>query len=68
MWFLNHKGHRLFRHGREDYDAAARAAEACHSFQEDVDEECVTDESRSCYNCRFRRWTADSFQCQGHLE
>lgn len=65
MWIITEEGYRLFRHGREDYASAARAAEACSVFLEDVDEELVADEPRSCYNCRYRRWTADSFQCRG---
>jgi len=68
MWFCIEDRRKLFLHGREDYTAAARAAEACPVFREDVEEEWVTDEARSCYNCRLRRWTADSFQCQGHVE
>lgn len=66
MWFYNEHGRKLFLHGQEDYNAAARAAQDCPSFREDVEDEWVTDEERSCYNCRYRRWTADSFQCQGH--
>jgi hypothetical protein len=65
MWIVTEKGLRLFRHGREAYGAAAQAAQACPVFREDVEDEWVTDEARSCYNCRYRRWTADSFQCRG---
>jgi hypothetical protein len=32
-------------------------------FHPDVEEEQVADEDRSCYNCRYRRWTAASFVC-----
>jgi len=64
MWIKCNDGLRLFRHGRENFNAAAQAAGSCTSFRADVEEEWVTDESRSCYNCRYRRWTADSFVCQ----
>jgi hypothetical protein len=64
MWIVSEEGLRLFRYGREGYDAAIRAAQDCSTFQEDVEDEWVTDEARSFYNCRYRRWTADSFQCQ----
>ena len=68
MWFYIEEGRKLFLHGQEDYTAAAHAAEACPAFREDVEEEWVTDEKRSCYNCRLRRWTADSFQCKSSTE
>ena len=68
MWNLTEDGYRLFRHGLEDYKAAARAAQGCDAFREDVEDEWATDEARSCYNCRYRRWTADSFQCRGPME
>ena len=64
MWIVIEEGRKLFRHGREDYSAAALAAHNCPAFGEDAEEEWVTDELRSCYNCRFRRWTAESFFCQ----
>jgi hypothetical protein len=68
MWFRIEDGRKLFLHGQENYNAAALAAEACSVFKEDVEDEWVTDEARSCYNCHLRRWTAESFQCQGHVE
>lgn len=68
MWFLNEDGEKLFRCGREDFSSAVRAAAACAVFRPDEEDEWVTDEERSCYNCRFRRWTADSFLCRGPAE
>jgi hypothetical protein len=56
----NTQGRRL---GREDWAAAARWAEACAAFVPDVEEEQVADEPVSCYNCRYRRWTADAVTC-----
>ncbi len=64
MWIITEEGSRLFRSGREDFAAAARAALSCAVFRPDEEDEWVTDEECSCYNCRFRRWTADSFMCQ----
>jgi hypothetical protein len=52
-----------FPGGKEDWEGAARAAEDCQSFLPDVEEEKVADAARSCYNCRYRRWTAESFTC-----
>lgn len=36
---------------------------ACEHFIPDVDEEKVTKDTKSCLNCRYRRWTKDSFVC-----
>jgi hypothetical protein len=49
--------------GRESWAEAADIAEKCSSFVSDVEEEQIADEARSCYNCRYRRWTARSFFC-----
>jgi hypothetical protein len=49
--------------GRDDLEGAARIAAACGTFHPDEDDEQVADEPRSCYNCRYRRWTVASFSC-----
>ena len=37
---------------------------ACTDFQADNDtEECYSDGENACYNCLFRRWTAEGFLC-----
>jgi hypothetical protein len=36
---------------------------ACRAFAFDVDEELVSGGERSCLNCRYRRWTDNSFSC-----
>ncbi|MBQ4207462.1 MAG: hypothetical protein II621_04085 [Clostridia bacterium] len=53
----------VFLGGKEAYAAAAHMAEGCPLFREDCEEECVADDARSCYNCRYRRWTKESFVC-----
>jgi len=63
LWKLNPKGEREFLGGQEDWKVAAKAAENCPAFMEDVEEELVADLLRSCYNCRNRRWTNLSFVC-----
>lgn len=63
MWRTDDMGGREFLHGKDAWQAAARAAEECAAFAADVDEELVAEEERSCYNCRFRRWSATSFNC-----
>ncbi|AHF06324.1 hypothetical protein [Desulfitobacterium metallireducens] len=65
MWTLNSKGEKEFVGGKEDWEGAAKAAANCLVFKEDVEEELVADELRSCYNCRNRRWTSMSFVCYG---
>lgn len=62
MWD-NRDGKAVWRGGKSDYDSAAREAASCGAFRADCEEECVADEDVSCYNCRYRRWTRDSFMC-----
>ena len=55
----------LFRFGRGD---PVRAREAvCGNYRRD-DEEETEDDSVSCYNCRYRRWTQASFTCMRERE
>lgn len=64
MWFADAGEGKVFVGGRNDWTGAAEAAEACVSFRMDVEEELIADEEITCYNCRYRRWTVDSFTCQ----
>ena len=63
MWRTDARGGREFIPGKDNWEAAARAASDCAAFTADVDEELVAEEERSCYNCRYRRWSASSFTC-----
>jgi hypothetical protein len=45
-----------------DYQAV-QAAMACAHFTIDDEDELVSDEEISCLNCRYRRWTQESFSC-----
>ena len=36
---------------------------ACTAFAQDVEEEWVAQEPVSCYNCRYRRFTAAGILC-----
>ena len=65
MWRIDADGQRQFTGGHDDWGGAARLAARCSRFRPDVEEELVADEPRSCYNCRYRRWTASSFACTG---
>lgn len=63
MWRINLKGEKEFSGGKDNPAAAACEAVACNRFEPDDEDEMVADEPVSCYNCRFRRWTRESFVC-----
>ncbi|MBN2468161.1 MAG: hypothetical protein JXD19_08430 [Deltaproteobacteria bacterium] len=63
IWEENPPGKKRFKYGQESYLLAAEAARHCSSFIGDDDDETVSNAYRSCYNCRYRRWTSDSFEC-----
>ena len=63
MWGIFTDGSRQFLAGKSDWAEAASEAKVCNVFREDVEEELVANELRSCYNCRYRRWTTESFAC-----
>ena len=62
MWTFTDRG-KEWVGGQSDWTQAAAVAAACASFAFDCEEECVHEDERSCYNCRFRRWTRKSFVC-----
>lgn len=62
MWDVT-DGRKVWRGGKADFAKAAEAAERCAAFSADCEEECVADDDVSCYNCRYRRWTRESFVC-----
>jgi hypothetical protein len=64
MWFAIREEGKVFVGGKDHWTGAAKAAGSCPDFRADVEEEIVADEPVSCYNCRYRRWTAASFTCQ----
>ena len=63
FWIKNEAGQVQFKGGKNDWSEAAEIAGSCPHFLEDYEGEIVAEEARSCYNCRFRRWTAASFVC-----
>lgn len=66
IWLNDGNDAREFALGQDDWAAAARAALECARFAADVDEELIDDDDeQSCYNCRYRRWSAASFTCLG---
>lgn len=63
FWKINPKGQKEFSHGLEAFEAAEQASLSCTAFKVDDEDELIADQERSCYNCRYRRWTKDSFVC-----
>ena len=63
MWDFNAKGEKEFTGGKQDWSQAAKIAKDCSNFKIDVEDELVSDETVSCYNCRYRRWSSKSFTC-----
>ncbi|MBR4767017.1 MAG: molybdopterin biosynthesis protein MoeB [Clostridia bacterium] len=61
--WIEKNGKTVFAGGKNAFDDAARAAENCPFFSEDCEDELVCDDEVSCYNCRYRRWTAENFEC-----
>jgi hypothetical protein len=52
----------------EDCLAASKIAARCPGYAIDEDDEDYCDGARTCFNCRYRRWLADGFQCmKGNL-
>lgn len=46
-----------------DEKRARKAAQACPWFRLDDEDEQVSEEELTCLNCRYRRWTVESFEC-----
>lgn len=64
MFFQKNHTEWTFTYGKEAPQKAGEAADKCSFFQEDDEDEQVSDIFPSCYNCRYRRWTTDSFICK----
>lgn len=58
-----HRDKEDFLCGKNDEAGARAAARECTLFAEDCEEECVSVEPLSCLNCRYRRWTQESYFC-----
>lgn len=57
-------GRYVFSYGKDNSEKAEETAGNCPLFRIDCEDELVEDEDvRTCYNCIYRRWTADSFEC-----
>ncbi|WP_304345640.1 molybdopterin biosynthesis protein MoeB [Campylobacter showae] len=53
-----------FKFGKFDYEKAREIAQNCAKFKLDNDEEEMAYGGEiSCYDCAFRRWSAESFTC-----
>ena len=63
MWEKTERGTYLFSGGKENYTRAASLARECPHFSPDDEDEQISDEIISCYNCHYRRWMRESFEC-----
>lgn len=52
---------------REDSIAASEWATKCPAYSIDDDDEDYCEGARTCFNCRYRRWLADGFECMKGL-
>lgn len=66
--FIIRNGHWEYSGGKGDWQTAAGVAAGCQGFLEDDEDELAAEEPVSCYNCRYRRWTPDSFLCMGPVK
>ncbi|MEZ9199379.1 hypothetical protein AB4135_15030 [Shewanella sp. 10N.286.54.B9] len=62
-WFTYVDGVWRFKFGTDSYTAAREAATACQFFAEDDEDEQIDDHLQSCYNCLYRRWRLNCFDC-----
>ncbi len=51
----------------DDLIAASEIARRCAAYSIDDDDEDYCEGARTCFNCRYRRWLADGFQCVKNL-
>ena len=61
--WIKEKDKMIFAGGKDSFADASRIASECVDFTEDCEDELFCDDEISCYNCRYRRWTQNSFQC-----
>jgi hypothetical protein len=62
MWRIT-QNKKTFLGGKGNPAKARAAAEACPDFREDSAFERDDEAAVSCYSCRYRRWTTESFDC-----
>lgn len=62
LW-VREKGKNIFMAGKDAYLLAEQCAGNCSEFAADYEEEWMSDNEISCYNCKLRRWNAESFEC-----
>jgi hypothetical protein len=47
----------------EDFLAASEIAAKCPAYSIDDEDEVCCEDATTCFNCRYRRWLADGFEC-----
>jgi len=61
--FNNKDNRKIFKYGLKDYDESRETAKECSDFRADDEDEQVDSVIVSCYNCIYRRWKPDTFEC-----
>jgi len=51
----------------DDLLAASEIAAKCAVYSMDEDDEDYCEGARTCFNCRYRRWLTDGFECARQL-
>lgn len=63
MWLQDEYKQVEYANGKNDWKGTNLVAAGCGYFTFDTEEEIIEEGIVSCYNCRFRRWTRNSFTC-----
>lgn len=61
MFFTNDQLKKEFKFGKEAWLKAEEVAGTCSYFKPDDEDEQVSENLLSCYNCVYRRWTKTTF-------
>lgn len=61
MWILE-EGRKRFRYSLGDNSKLEQAAKECQGFIAD-DEDEIIDDTESCQNCAYRRWSEETIYC-----
>lgn len=61
MW-IKEEGNKKFKHSLNDNSKLEQAAKECKKFVVD-DEDEIIDDTESCQNCAYRRWSEETIYC-----
>jgi len=61
--FITDNNRKEFKYGLKNYEASRKCAGLCDQFKADDEDEQVDSVLVSCYNCIYRRWKMETFEC-----